>query len=271
SHEPPTITHRKGQTKFLEPAGGEGDDELGTPKVGRDATKLCRLAFQLAKSTDVISMASLALEGLFESTQVDAGAVLILPRSPRGEPVGDKLDIVASRTDSEYAYQRVSKFLTKTVLGEGEAVLARNVLGDSTLGTRDSQGEIHTTSVICAPIRHAGQALGLIHLYSTDPDRVTDPDDLEFTLAVADTVAVALENLSRRQELSENLDQIRDENVQLRERLGVQSEIVGSSPVMLEVVQQIARAAPSNATVLVRGESGVGKELVARAVHFSSP
>jgi len=51
------------------------------------------------------------------------------------------------------------------------------------------------------------QPLGLIHLYSTDR-RGARPDDLEFTLAVADTVAVALENLSRRQELAENLNRI---------------------------------------------------------------
>ncbi|MCA9249245.1 MAG: sigma-54-dependent Fis family transcriptional regulator, partial [Planctomycetales bacterium] len=108
-------------------------------------------------------------------------------------------------------------------------------------------------------------------LYSTDPDRLTDPDDLEFSLAVADTVAVALDNLGVRQELAENLNQIRDENLQLRERLGVQSEIVGSSRMMLDITREIARAAPSRATVLIRGESGTGKELVARAVHFSSP
>jgi Nif-specific regulatory protein len=113
--------------------------------------------------------------------------------------------------------------------------------------------------------------LGVVHLYSTDTARPTDPDDLEFTLAVADTLAVALENLSRRQELAENLNQIRDENVQLRERLGVESEIVGTSEVIRRVEQEIARAAPSRATVLIRGESGTGKELVARAVHFSSP
>ncbi len=57
------------------------------------------------------------------------------------------------------------------------------------------------------------------------PTRTTS----RFTLAVADTVAVALDNLGRREELAENLNQIRDENLQLRERLGVQSEIVGSS------------------------------------------
>jgi Nif-specific regulatory protein len=111
----------------------------------------------------------------------------------------------------------------------------------------------------------------VIHLYCTDAAKSTDPDDLEFTLAVADTVAVALENLSRQQELAENLNQIRDENVQLRERLGAESEIVGGSEVMNQIAREIARAAPSRATVLIRGESGVGKELVARAVHYSSP
>ena len=71
--------------------------------------------------------------------------------------------------------------------------------------------------------------------------------------------------------MAENLDKVRDENTQLRERLGVESEIVGRSEAIERVTGEIARAAPSRATVLIRGESGVGKELVARAVHFSSP
>ena len=126
------------------------------------------------------------------------------------------------------------RFWPPRCLREGEAVLARNIMGDSTVSSRDSKGEIHATSVICAPIRRGRTIFGLIHLYSTNPARVPDPDDLEFTLAVADTVAVALQNLHRRQELAENLNQIRDENLQLRERLGVQSEIVGNSPAITQ-------------------------------------
>jgi len=267
AHEPTTITHRRMQTKFLEPAE---DDDSGVSKIGRAAAKLCRLAFELAKSPDTVSMAKLALAGLFEGTQVDAGALLLLRRG-NGAAIAENLEVVASRTDTDVAYHRVSSFLASTVLREGEAVLARNVMGDSTLGSRDSKGEIHATSVICAPVRRGPTVFGLMHLYSTNPNLVPDPDDLEFTLAVADTVAVALQNLHRRQELAENLSQIRDENVQLRERLGVESEIIGKGRVMSKVVDEIARAAPSNATVLIRGESGVGKELVARAVHFSSP
>jgi Nif-specific regulatory protein len=259
------------QSRFLEPPEAKGEDDVTLPKVGRAAANLCRLAFELAKATDVVSLANVALDGLFEGTQVDAGAVLLAGRRPPSKAGGDNLEVIASRSDSPHRYHRVSQFLSSTVMRDGQAVLARNVMDDSQLGSRDSKGDILATSVICAPIRRDGKVLGVIHLYSTDSARPTDPDDLEFTLAVADTVAVALENLSRQQELAENLNQIRDENLQLRERLGVQSEIIGSSDLMRHVEQEIARAAPSRATVLIRGESGVGKELVARAVHFSSP
>ncbi|RMF91010.1 MAG: sigma-54-dependent Fis family transcriptional regulator, partial [Planctomycetota bacterium] len=74
-----------------------------------------------------------------------------------------------------------------------------------------------------------------------------------------------------REELAQNLTQVRTENYQLRERLGIQSEIVGRSEAIVKINEEIARAAASKATVLIRGESGVGKELVARAVHYSSP
>jgi transcriptional regulator with GAF, ATPase, and Fis domain len=279
TYEPTTITHRRGQSRFLQTPE---EEDVSLPKVGRAAANLCRLAFELAKATDVVTLANVALDGLFEGTQVDAGAVLLHARrpganEPRGRAEGrnrgpiDNLEVIASRSDSPHRYHRVSQFLSTTVMREGQAVLARNIMDDSQLGSRDSKGEILATSVICAPIRREGKVIGLIHLYSTDASRTTDPDDLEFTLAVADTVAVALDNLARQQELAENLNQIRDENVQLRERLGVESEIIGTSEVMQQVAREIARAAPSRATVLIRGESGVGKELVARAVHFSSP
>ncbi len=267
-HEPSTITHRRIQTRFLEP---DVPEDASLPKIGRAAASLCRLAFELAQAPDIASIADLALAGLFHGTQVDAGALFILPRSSEDDPHASELEMVAARTDSAVPYHRVSSVLASTVLREGEAVLARNVMGDSTLGSRDSRGVVDATSVICAPIRRGKRVLGLLHLYSTNDERVPDPDDLEFTLAVANTVAVAIDNLSRREELVEDLSQIRDENLQLRERLGVQSEIVGSSVAMAQVAQEIQRAAPSRATVLIRGESGVGKELVARAVHFSSP
>jgi Nif-specific regulatory protein len=232
---------------------------------------LCRLAYELAKETDVESLAKRALDGLVDGTQADAGALLLVDGKRTGTLIAGDLRQVSARSDSSHRYHRVSDFLASTVLREGQGVLARNIMDDSQLGARDSSGDILATSVLCAPIRHDAELMGLVHLYSTDSGRALDPDDLEFTLAVADTVAVALRNLAKRDALAENLDKIKHENNQLRERLGVESEIVGQSEAIERVTQEIARAAPSRATVLIRGESGVGKELVARAVHFSSP
>jgi Nif-specific regulatory protein len=265
---PPTrITHRRDRTTLLTPDKGHPK----SARLGRAAAQLCRLAFSLANQADAESVARMALEGLFEGTRVDAGAVLLGPREMTDEVDVTELEIVSSKSVPPSKYHRVSSFLASTVLRECEAVLARNIESDSTLGTRDSKGEIESTSVICAPIRQDSHAVGLIHLYSTRADRTLDPDDLEFTLAVADNLALALKNLDRQQELAEHLSQSRSELAQLRKRLGVESEIVGSSQRMQKLHQAIAQAAPNRATVLIRGESGVGKELVARAIHYSSP
>ncbi|MBW3596489.1 MAG: FHA domain-containing protein, partial [Planctomycetes bacterium] len=244
--EPTTITHRRNQTKFLASRGA--DDELSIPKVGRAATKLCRLAFDLAKQPDVMSVAALALEGLFDGTSVDAGAVLLRRKGFTGPLTENELELIAARSEKKPSYHRISSFLAETVLREGEAVLARNVGDDSTLGGRDSQGDIQATSVICAPIRQDGEIVGLIHLYATDAAVTPDVDDLEFTLAVADNVALALRNLDRQQKLADDLSQSQSEIVQLRERLGDESELIGASPPMMQVQQEISRAAPSRAT-----------------------
>ena len=98
-----------------------------------------------------------------------------VPRGFEGEPTFTDLNLIASRTENEPSYHRVSQFLADTVLRDGEAVLARNVEDDSQLGARDSKGVIHSTSVICAPIRQDKNIVGLIHLYSTSRERLAKP------------------------------------------------------------------------------------------------
>ena len=125
--------------------------------------------------------------------------------------------------------------------------------------------------MICAPIRISHSIFGLVHLYATDSDNPLEPDDLEFTLAVADQMAVVLNNVKQKESLAVGLARAQDENLTLRRQLEIESELIGESPNMAALREEIARAAPTGATVLIRGESGVGKELVARAIHFGSP
>lgn len=270
--EPTQITHRRQKPRFLqndEEALDEDEIEAES-QSSRSATQLCRLAFDLANETTPRAIARMALDCLADVTKNDAGAVLMVPKNRRTTVDPEKLEILAWRSDALPEYQRVSEFLAETVLRSGEAVLARDVQDDSALGLRDSSGRIHATSVIAAPIRMNNRSIGLVHLYSTSAKEGLRPNDLEFTLAVAETVAMALRTRYREQKLVEDLTKTRTQIDQLRNQLGVESEIVGASPAMYRVHEQVSKAAPSRATVLVRGESGVGKELVARAVHFSS-
>lgn len=263
----PIITHRRKATRFLDSASG--DTSIGSDE--KPSAKLFKLAFELGKQTDIAAVANIALAGLMEATHVTAGAVLLAANLAASEIRDRDLEVKASTSTNGLVYRRLPPFLSSCVLREGEAVLARNIESDPSLASADSQGEFHSKSVLCAPIRSGGKVIGLIHLYSTDDEKSPTPDDLEFTLAVAENVSIAVGNLKQKEELTDNILQTQSELTQLRKRLGYESHIVGKSPALAKVQQEINRAAPTQAHVLIRGESGVGKELVARAVHFGSP
>ncbi|HEY1377413.1 MAG TPA: sigma-54-dependent Fis family transcriptional regulator, partial [Gemmataceae bacterium] len=194
-----------------------------------------------------------------EATHAEVGAILAV-RENR------ELDLLAyhHRDPAVQTYHKVSQFLSGEVLSSREAVLAEDVARHEDLRQRESLAELRATSVICAPVVFADKVLGLIHLYCTTPDKGLDTDDLEFTVAVARHLGSALHQLQVQAELTV-------ENQALRDQLRVESELVGESKSIQEIESQIGRVAGTAATVLIRGESGVGKELVARAIHFSSP
>ncbi len=80
----------------------------------------------------------------------------------------------------------------------------------------------------------------------------------------SERVIVTLQNVLKQQEL-------RQENRELKLTMESRYEIVGESPALRAVLEAVKRAAPTNATVMLLGESGVGKELVARTIHRNSP
>ena len=263
----PEIIHRRKKTRYNHASTGV---PVGPDRTSRELADLYRLALDMGATKGARPLAEVVLNGLLQGSCADIGAILLLPKGATGEVQPGQLRVVAYKSAEDLPYQKVSDYLSGIVLSEWEAVLARDIADDSRLASRDSLGQIHAKSVICAPIR-AGQVIhGLLHLYSTNPDNPLEPDDLEFALAVADQLAVALGNLKERESLAEGLALVRDENQTLRRQLAIESELIGDSPAMQQLRDVISRIAPTDATALIRGESGVGKELVARAMHFGS-
>jgi transcriptional regulator with GAF, ATPase, and Fis domain len=261
-----SIKKRLGQTRFLTPVPDDDADDLTSPpdteigrSLSRDLALLYRLAIIMAGATSYEELVRIVLDGLLEAIPAEVGAILTMRE-------GRKLEVTAHRhrDPSVKFYSPVSEFVSNEVISSREAVLAEDVARDRYLRQRESLTHLGATSLICAPVLNEAKVLGLIHLYCTDPHRSLGAEDLEFTVAVAKQLAIVTTQMDRESSLVE-------ENQNLREQLRVESELIGESAPMDEIEEQIGRVASTNATVLIRGESGSGKELVARAIHYSSP
>jgi len=263
----PNIIHRARRSRYR---SAPVTESASRDRSHVELSRLYRLALEMGAAPDSQRLCEVVLRGLFSGTGADIGAIL-LTSGGKGEQLQPAdLEVAAYHSKGELPYQRVVDHLAQVVLDNREAVLARDVSDDSRLASRDSLGEIHAKSVICAPICHEKKFYGLVHLYSTRHESPVDADDLEFTLAVADQLAVALDNLKQKETLATGLARAQDANQTLRRQLELEARLIGDSPMMQQLRERIARIAPTGATTLVRGESGVGKELVARAIHYSS-
>ena len=110
---------------------------------------------------------------------------------------------------------------------------------------------------------------GFIGYTSRTPDAYTE-EDREFMQLIGRQVAIATENALSFEEINELRRHIEDEKVYLEEEIRSEyrfDEIVGSGPALRGVLQQIQTAAPTDSSILIQGETGTGKELVARAIH----
>jgi formate hydrogenlyase transcriptional activator len=127
-------------------------------------------------------------------------------------------------------------------------------------------------SMCVVPLAFQGKCIGLLSVVSRQRDRYSD-EDAAFLQEVANQVALAVQNMQSYQEIATLKARLEKENVYLREELRAEhnfEEIVGSSPALLKALHAVEQVAPTDSTVLIYGETGTGKELVARAIHSRS-
>jgi formate hydrogenlyase transcriptional activator len=119
------------------------------------------------------------------------------------------------------------------------------------------------------PIIRGNRTLGILHLLDRKPDAFTQ-EDVEFLHQVANQVAIALENALEFSELSESKERLAEEGLYLRDEIRTEhqfEDILGNSQGLNRVLHQVGTVAPNETTVLIQGETGTGKELIARAIH----
>ena len=128
-------------------------------------------------------------------------------------------------------------------------------------------------SLCAVPLVVRGASVGTLAVLSEAPDRYSEGDGA-FLKQVGNQVILAIENMKAYEEIATLKARLEAENVYLKEEIRTEHnfvEIVGHSPALMSMLQRVEQIAPTDATVLILGETGTGKELVARAIHDRSP
>src|SRR5208283_4876440 len=137
---------------------------------------------------------------------------------------------------------------------------------------RDSYASEGIEAMLIAPLRAPNRALGVITLGSKRAGYFR-PDDLDLLGQIATQISLALDNALAYEKLNASRNQIEEERLYLETELRAEynfEDIVGKSAALRKVLQQIEIVAPTDSTVLLHGETGTGKELIARAIHSLS-
>jgi formate hydrogenlyase transcriptional activator len=122
------------------------------------------------------------------------------------------------------------------------------------------------------PLVNRGRALGILTLARTTETAFTS-SDVEFLTQAAGQIAIAVENAFAFREISDLKDKLAQEKLYLEEEIRSEmnfENIVGNSRTLKHVLELVETVAPSDSTVLLLGETGTGKELIARAIHDRS-
>lgn len=157
-----------------------------------------------------------------------------------------------------------SKTIVERIRRESVAILSNDTLGD--YGDARSIVLSRVKRVLAVPLVAFGNLLGVLYMDSdadSDGGGAFDQGHLQLAAAFGSVAALAIEN-------ARHFEWLEGENRRLNDELAPEHSLVGESAALADVVQFIARVAPTDATVLITGESGTGKELVARAIHRNS-
>ncbi|MFO0562701.1 MAG: sigma 54-interacting transcriptional regulator [Polyangiales bacterium] len=245
-----------------EAPGGKGaskDDVAHAEIVG--LRRLLQFSERLLVTRDVQSLLESVLDGAIEVTGAERGFVLLLR--------DNKPEVRAARNLRQEnipdAVRQLSDSIVAKVIETKRPLIVADAMNDTAFARSDSVMHLRLSSVLCAPLMAGGELLGLLYLGNDRVANLFPSRSLDVITIFAAQAALILQNALL-------LDSLRSDKTELEKKLKDQrfGEIIGSVPSMLEVFRKVQKVAPTDIFVLITGETGTGKELIAREVHNRS-
>lgn len=240
-----------------------------------------RITFQMASSLDLQVVLDTITQGLVE--ELDAAFARIWLLGP-GDLCADCykaadctnrsrcLHLEASAglyTNLKGEYRRIplgALKIGKIAQGSG-AIFTNDVLGDDRLPNKQWMTDNGLRSFAGHPLKFRWELLGVIAMFGRRP---LSEEEFERLAVFASEAAIAIKNAQLFTEVQQLKDRLQAENLYLREEIKLEhnfEEIIGESQSIKAVLRHIEQVAPTDSTVLILGDTGTGKELIARAIH----
>ncbi len=223
--------------------------------------RLFEFSQKLMNNYEIPGLLDALLDVVIQVSNADKGFIVLLES---GEPVVKVARNLRRETISD-AVRHMSDSIIKRVVESRQPLIISDALNDTSFKNSLSVMNLRLTSVMCVPLLERGNLIGLIYVGNDNVAQLFDQAALEIL-----TIFAAQASLVIRNALLVNELQIDNQSLQDRiERIRF-GEILGSSPAMQEVFRKVQRVAATDITVLVTGETGTGKELIAREIHNRS-
>ncbi|MFH0908868.1 MAG: sigma 54-interacting transcriptional regulator [bacterium] len=222
----------------------------------------------LDQSLDMREIVSPVLESLADHMHMNYGTLTLLNRK-----TGDILIEAAHGLSPQQARRgryKLGEGVTGKVILTGEPMVIPQKSESPLIVDKTRRGKQADTSFICVPIKVGNEVVGALSIERPYEPESDLNDDVRLLTIISSLIAQAVK---LRRVAQEEREKLQEENERLRQELRERfrpSNIIGNSHEMQGVYDQIAQVSKSGTTVLILGETGTGKELVAHAIHYNS-
>jgi transcriptional regulator with GAF, ATPase, and Fis domain len=244
-------------------AQAPAEDEAAETMAELDAYhKLFDFSAKLMEKHDLDELLEALMDSVVEITNADKGFLILMD----GEQMHVKVARNLMRENIADAVSQLSDSIVAKVVKTLKPVIISDAMNDEEFAGSKSIMKLRLTSVICVPLLDRGKLIGLIYVGNDSVVDLFQPETMQILTVFAAQASLIVANALL-------LDHLRVDNRQLTQRLEQIrfGEIVGTSAPMQEVFKKVEKVAGTDISVLITGETGTGKELIAREIHSRSP